>query len=40
MGDLFTSLRMSTRSMAAQQFALEIVGHNIANVNTEATPAA
>src|SRR4029453_1404859 len=35
MGDLFTSLKMSTRSMAAQQFALENVGHNIANVNTE-----
>jgi flagellar hook-associated protein 1 FlgK len=35
MGDLFTSLRMATRSMAAQQFALETVGHNIANVNTE-----
>lgn len=35
MGGLFTSLQMSTRSMAAQQLALETVGHNIANVNTE-----
>jgi len=35
MGDLFTSLQMATRSMAAQQFALETTGHNIANVNTE-----
>jgi flagellar hook-associated protein 1 FlgK len=35
MSGLYSALSMATRSLAAQQFGLELVGHNIANVNTE-----
>jgi flagellar hook-associated protein 1 len=32
--DLFTALHFATRSLEAQRFALDVTGHNIANVNT------
>lgn len=34
MSDLFGSLTMATRSLRAQQLGLDVVGQNIANVNT------
>ena len=34
MSDLFTSLNFATRALEAQRFALDVTGHNIANVNT------
>jgi flagellar hook-associated protein 1 len=35
MSGLFGALTMASRSLAAQQFGLELVGQNIANVNTD-----
>ena len=34
MADLFAALNIATRSLDANRFALEVVGHNLANVNT------
>jgi flagellar hook-associated protein 1 FlgK len=34
MADLFSALTMATRSLDANRYALEVVGHNLANVNT------
>ena len=34
MSGLYSSLMMATRSLQAQQYAMDVTGHNIANVNT------
>src|SRR5262245_54767194 len=34
MADLFAALSMAARSLDANRYALEVVGHNLANVNT------
>ena len=35
MSGLFASLTMAARSLAAQEYGLNVTGHNIANLNTD-----